>query len=174
MGVLGGRPQLYTGKVQGLASLLDHYGKEILWDFQAELGIDIHDYACGLRGYKEFYVFLNQLPPHSKFKSAVSQNPEIAELEISSLSDNDIREIMEQREEGKPGRQTPEGYTLEIEKLNQLIDEIKILRIAMSGSKKTKFVPAQRPETEAEALLNKRIEILEEEDRNTFEKELGF
>lgn len=119
-------------------------------------------------------MFLNQLPPHSKFKSAVSQNPEIAEMEVSSLSDDDIRAIMEQREEGKPGRQTPEGYTLEIEKLNQVIDEIKILRIAMSGSKKTKFVPAQRPETEAEALLNERIEILEEEDRNTFEKELGF
>lgn len=174
MGVLGRGSQLDTGKVQGLASLLDTYGKEILWDFQVELGIDIHDYACGLRGYHEFYVFLNQLPPHSKFKSAVSQNPDIARMEVSSLSDDDIREIMEQREEGKPGRQTPEGYTMEIEKLNQVIDEIKLLRLSWSGDKKNKFTPAQRPETEAEALLSERIEILEEEDRNTFEKELGF
>lgn len=63
---------------------------------------------------------------------------------------------------------------MEIEKLNQVIDEIKLLRLSWSGDKKNKFTPAQRPETEAEALLNKRIEILEEEDRNTFEKELGF
>lgn len=83
---------------------------------------------------------------------------------------------MNEREENrdKDQRITPEGYSMEIEKLNQVIEEVKLLRLSMSGDKNAKFKPPIRPKTEQEVLLEQRIEKLEAIDRDDFEHQLGF
>lgn len=63
---------------------------------------------------------------------------------------------------------------MEIEKLNQVIEEVKLLRLSMSGDKNAKFKPPIRPKTEQEVLLEQRIEKLEAIDRDDFERQLGF
>lgn len=145
-----------------------------MWDFN-EIGIDVFDFFTGERGWMEFYAYLGELPPNARFPSAVSQDPNIARSKVDSLSEDDIRKIMdEQNVEDSERRVTPEGYTLEIEKFNQLIEEVRLLRLGMTGDKNAKFKPPLRPKTEQEVLIEKRIEELDAVDRNDFERELGF
>lgn len=144
-----------------------------MWDFN-EIGIDVIDFFTGDRGWREFYAYMNELPPHSKFRSAISQDPDLAKSQVDSLSDDDIREIMEKDDKDGDKTITPEGYDMQIEKLNQVIEEVRLLRLGMTGDKKTKFTPPIRPSTEADSLIKERIEALEQIDRDTFEKELGF
>lgn len=126
-------------------------------------------------GWVEFYAYLSELPPHSKFKSAISQDPEIARRYVSSLSEEDIREIMEEREvQDDEKRLTPEGYTQELEKLNQIVEEVRILRLGMTGDKNAKFKPQLRPKTEQEVLLEKRMEEYTLADQESMEKAMGF
>lgn len=175
MGALGPGRAERTGKVQGLAQLFDSYGEEILWDFNA-IGIDIHDYMTGDRGWVEFYAFLSQLDSHTKFRSAISQDPELARAQVDSLTDDDIRKMVgEEDEETEPAHLTPEGHTMEIEKLNQILDSLQILRLTMSMSdKKPKFKPVARPKTEQQALIEKRAEQIRLSDQDSFEKAIGF
>lgn len=176
MGILGPGCQRSAGEIQGLAQLFDKYGGQILWDFQKELGIDVHDYATGDRGWVEFYAYLWELGPHTKFRSAVSRDPEVAAAQVESLTDDQVREALgEDRDEDEEPDLTPEGHTIEVEKLNQIIDKISILTLSMSMSKqKQKFHPAPRPKTEVTRLLEERMEHIDAQDRNEFSKELGF
>lgn len=132
------------------------------------------EFFTGERGWREFYAYLGELPPHAKFPSAVSQDPDIARSQVESLSEEDIRKMMDEDDEEKEKRLTPEGYNLTIEKLNQVIEEVRLLRLGMTGDKKTKFKPPPRPKTEQEVLLSQRMEALEAIDRNDFEKSIGF
>lgn len=138
--------------------------------------MDVLDFFTGEQGWTIFYAYLGELPSSSKFNSAVSQDPEIAKAQVNSLTDEQIQEIMEKEksDEEEELHLSPEGYTLEIEKLNQVIEEIKLLRLGMTGDKKQKFVPPKRPKTEKDILLNKRKEALEERDRDEMQKSMGF
>lgn len=177
MGVLGSGSPEGPGEIQGLVQLFDTYGREILWDFQEHLNIDVLDFFTADRGWVQFYDYLSGLPSHAKFPSAVSQDPDLARAQVNAMSEDDIREIMDKRDK-KDGESkndlTTEGYTMEIEKLNQVIEEVRMLRLSMSGSKKQTFKPQDRPSTANEKYLKKRIESFREIDRNTFAGELGF
>ncbi|MDD2326247.1 MAG: hypothetical protein PHW63_09655 [Alphaproteobacteria bacterium] len=91
------------------------------------------------------------------------------------MTEDEIRGIMDSEEKAEAADLTPEGHTLVVEKLNQVIDKIGILTLTMSmSSKKPKFEPVPRPVTETRRKLNERIAEITERDQKDFSKSIGF
>lgn len=100
---------------------------------------------------------------------------------VTSLDDEDVRKIIEAREQtDKPSDGVPlVGYSLEIEKFNQLIDAINLntftLRNMFSKKGSTdKFKPEPRPKTTYDKLLEERIDMVEKKDQATTLSDFGF
>lgn len=90
----------------------------------------------------------------------MASDPELAKALTDHIKPEDLL-----KDEETPGeRPSPplEGYTLEVEKLNQLIDQMHLLRATIQaivskskgGNKKIALEP--RPKTEAEKILEQR------------------
>lgn len=144
--------------------------------------IDVHEYFMDARGWTEFYAYLSEMPSHSRFKSAMSMDEDLARSQVAGLSQEQIDEILSAKadQDDKDPDIPLEEYTIQIEKLNQIIDKIGILnftvRSALSskGSQGIEFKPAPRPKTAIQKELDKRIYEAEREEARSLQRELGF
>lgn len=118
------------------------------------------DFFQGKMGWKIFWELFYGLPSHGKVRSKMASDPELAKALTDHIKPEDLL-----KDEETPGeRPSPplEGYTLEVEKLNQLIDQMHLLRATIQaivskskgGNKKIALEP--RPKTEAEKILEQR------------------
>lgn len=155
--------------------MFDSYGSKILYDFRVILGVDVKDYLKGLRGWKEFYAYLNELPSWSKTKSAMAGDVKLAEYQVSKISEDEIQRIRDSRVEKNYDDLTLEGYTEEIERLNIIADKLEVLISALSSGKEKREVrPAPRPKTAYNKAIEKRILALEEREQMALQAEFGF
>lgn len=106
---------------------------------------------------------------------------ELAELQLKGLPESEIRKILDARAEKDSGevQLSPEDYDISIEKLNQVIDSINALRVtllAVMGNKPkdSDRKPVQRPKSQYEILLEKKILEFEKEDNSQLASEFGF
>lgn len=121
------------------------------------------------------------LPAGSKTKSAIAMDEEMAELRVSKMSEEELRQILEARAEKNEYdiELTPEDYSVEIEKYNQIIDAVNALRItvvsALSGKGKSpEYKPAERPTTKYESKLKQKLWELDKQDAEDLISEWGF
>lgn len=111
------------------------------------------------RSWKEFYSFLSKLPDHSDTRVKMAEDPKLAEAIVSNITDEDL----ERMEQNKKVPDPPlAGYTPEVEKLNQILDAINLLRVSIQamvtkkGKKAPEFEPARRPKTATAKLIEER------------------
>lgn len=121
------------------------------------------------------------LPAGSKTKSAIAMDEEMAELRVSKMSEEELRQILAARAEKSEYdiELAPEDYSVEIEKYNQIIDAVNALRLtvvsALSGKGKSpEFKPAERPTTKYESKLKKKLWELDKQDAEDLISEWGF
>jgi hypothetical protein len=86
--------------------VIEEFAEPIEYDFQHELAIDMLDFFRGYRSWRQFYNFLDRLPPHGHYKTAVAMSSKWAEM------------VLDMEESGKgipPGTEdhdlTPLGYS---------------------------------------------------------------
>lgn len=104
---------------------------------------------------------LEDLPSHGKLRSKIASDPELAKAMTDHIKPEDL---LNQDSDAPGERPTPplEGYTLEVEKLNQVIDQLHLLRatitamVSKSKNKNQKISLEPRPKTEAEKILEER------------------
>ena len=121
------------------------------------------------------------LPAGSKTKSAIAMDEEMAELRVSRMTEEELRQILEARAEKNEYdiELTPEDYSVEIEKYNQIIDAVNALRItvvsALSGKGKgPEYKPAERPTTKYESKLKQKLWDLDRQEAEDLASEWGF
>lgn len=142
--------------------------------------MSVEEFFTGQRELWEFWLFFGDLPEGSRTKTAIAMDPEIAEARSEAVSEEEIASLYESRA-GKGPRQelTPRGYTLEVEKLNQVLDAINALQLVVrqltSGKvKESDFKPAQRPKTEFDKRIDERIKAYEKKYQEGVMAEFGF
>lgn len=108
-------------------------------------------------------------------------NEDIAKAQAAGLSEEDIAQISEARANGggKSGDISPQGYSLEIEKLNQIIDSINLLRFVVRGSLGAQVSPSdfktmERPKTAFEREVDKRVLAYEKKYQEQAMADFGF
>lgn len=108
-------------------------------------------------------------------------NEDIAKAQAAGLSEEDIAAISDARANGgsKDGDISPQGYSLEIEKLNQIIDSINLLRFVVRGSLGAKTTPSdfkttERPKTAFEREVDKRVLAYEKQYQKQSMADFGF
>jgi len=106
---------------------------------------------------------------------------DLAELQLEGLSEEEIRKILDARAEksSEDVQLSPEDYDIYIEKQNQIIDSINALRVTLltvmgNKPKDAERKPVQRPKTQYETLLEKKILEFEKEDNSQLASEFGF
>ena len=106
---------------------------------------------------------------------------EIAQMRVSGITDEDVRKMLDARASGAQQADGVPivGYTLEIEKLNQMIDAINIntftIRSIFGGKKnKDQFKEVPRPKTAYDKLLEQRIHAYEKQEQENTMREFGF
>ena len=144
-------------------------------------GLDVADFFSGERELWEFWEFFNRLPDGSFSKSAMADDPEIAEMRVANVTDEDIQRILDARSsQSQQINGVPVvGYTLEIEKLNQIIDALNIntftIRSIFGGKKNNdQFKEVPRPKSAYDKLLEKRIHAYEKQEQENTMKQFGF
>lgn len=97
------------------------------------------------------------------------------------FSEEEIARIYESRRNpgSAQGSITLRGYSLEIEKLNQILDSLNLLRVTIRsalGSKNasSEFKPAERPKTALEKKIDALVDTYEKKDQATTMAEFGF
>lgn len=139
-------------------------------------GMSVVEFFDGSRGLSEFFSLMNSLPPHSKFKSKVLMDEDYARNVVEGMSDEQIRDFFDT---DGPKEMSPEGYDFKTELLNQIIDEIAVLRntvvgmVAPKGKKPPKFKPKDRPTYAVPKLAKERSVELEREDHKLVMQMLG-
>jgi hypothetical protein len=112
-------------------------------------GINIYEFFRGERSWRQFYSFLDQLPPHSKYKSALVMDPEWVQL---------IIEAEEKGEPAPPGAvddndiMSPSGYDEIVSRLDLIADRVMGVRASVVASvhpkhKEPDWKPLPRPRT---------------------------
>lgn len=61
-------------------ALVDYAGSELEVDFQKEYGVDLHDYAAGLRPWPQLVRFAMALPTASRYKNKLLKDRSLAEF----------------------------------------------------------------------------------------------
>ncbi|WIC89664.1 tail assembly chaperone [Rhodococcus phage Apiary] len=152
------------GGKRGLVELFDKFGPKILWDFRAELGIDILDYFTGERSWWEFYDFLYELPRWGKFHSALLMDRDYAEhiaekrrqLREQEEDEGDSEDDEDSEKRWQPKGRSPEGFTPELNALFDLDERIqslaRILIMVNSKSKPPDIQKRKRPVTALDLL----------------------
>lgn len=122
---------------------------KIGYDFHHELGIDLVDYASGERAWSEFYDFLQELPEHGKFKSAVALDMDFAR-EMKRRLDED-RDRLEELDEDDPdiiqkdnSLRSPEGYSPTMSILFTIEERLQALTAVTLGAAGVKSPPDVR------------------------------
>lgn len=166
------------GKTQEIIDLFDLFGDELVWDFQAELGINVVEFFTLERSWDQFFAFLRQLPDHSRFRVKQLTDPELAQQYYAQFSDEDIKA---QDEKSKDGTYEPPllGYTPELAKMDQLLDAINLLShlvaTALSSKKNgPKFEPEKRPKTAFEKEFRRRLLEAGKKDAQDLAANFGF
>lgn len=131
------------------------------------------------RPLAEFWDFFSQLPSHSKTKAKIAADPRVAREQVNSLSEEYLQEILEERANPEQAKNelTTEGYDMYISKMNEFIDEMKLLRYQLSsmlGAKGGKFHPVKRPKTEYEKKLEERLLQVDKKNAKETMAEFGF
>lgn len=142
--------------------------------------MSVEEFFTGQRELWEFWLFFGDLPEGSRTKTAIAMDPEVAEARSEAVSEEEIASLYESRA-GKGPRQelTPRGYTLEVEKLNQVLDAINVLQLVvrqLAGGKvkEADFKPAQRPKTEFDKRIDERVRAYEKKYQEGVMAEFGF
>lgn len=149
-------------------------------DFQKEFnGLDVAEFFSGERELWEFWEFFNRLSDGGFTKSAIANDPEVAEQRLQAITEDDLRQISDMRAKGGEENVPLTGYTLTIEKMNQLIDAVNLNTWTIRGmfaNKKgqDKFKPATRPKTIFEKKLDKLVYEYEEREQKATMAEFGF
>jgi hypothetical protein len=127
--------------------VIEEFAEPIEYDFQHELAIDMLDFFRGYRSWRQFYNFLDRLPPHGHYKTAVAMSPKWAEI------------VLDMEEAGKgipPGTEdhdlTPLGYTEVVARLDLIADRVMAVRTAVQAGyskdhEEPRFEPMTRPVT---------------------------
>lgn len=136
------------------------------------------DYFTLDRSWFEFWDFFNLLPSNSRTKSAIANNEEVAKLKADQVPVEELDRILEARASKRPQTQIPlEGYTLEIEMLNKVVDSVNMLTTTVMqalGNKNASFPPQPRPTTAFEKALEVRIKERERQELDDLEAAFGF
>lgn len=129
-------------------------------DFRTHWGVDVVDFFQGKKGWAIFWEMFYHLPSHGKVRSKMASDPELAKALTAHVKPEDL--LKEEDSSGERPSPPLEGYTLEIEKMNQLIDQIHLLRatiqaiVSKSKGAKQKISLEPRPKSEAEKILEQR------------------
>lgn len=160
--------------------MIDRFGREITWDFQRLLNVDINDFFEGKRYWSEFYLFFEELPASSKTKARISMDEEMAQMRIAGYSEEELRKILNARAEGQKDIElNPEDYDIVVEKLNQVIDSVNSLALTVRagfGGKvsDSDFKPVKRPKTPFEKFLDDRLMQIDKQDNDELASDFGF
>lgn len=150
---------------------------ELLADFRTFWGIDVLDFFDGAQGWVIFYSYFNSLPSYSKTKAKISSDPEIAKAMTAHI---DPDSLLDEDGEEKEIEVPVEGYDAYIAKQDQVIEEIRLLRVSIQGmfsgkkGEKIKFNPQPRPKTEAEKQLERLKSKAGERESKNLMREAGF
>lgn len=114
-------------------------------------------------------------------KAAISLDEDVAKQQVANISEEEIARISEARSNpgGGGGNVTIQGYSLEIEKLNQILDSINLLRTtirsALGGKNAASdFKMAERPKTALEMEIDKRVIAYEKKYQAEAMADFGF
>lgn len=140
---------------------------------------DLVEYIPPLGDFDVLYSLILQLPAHLKFKTAITNNEEEARKYAASLSELDLKRMLEDDRDAAVGEVSPEGWTHEIEMLTQIADSIDLLRFTVVGalSKKSdnrKFERRNRPVTARERMVKERLDSFEEKKAHNLLEQMGF
>lgn len=140
---------------------------------------DLVEYIPPLSSFDVLYSLILQLPAHLKFKTAITNDEVEARKYADSLSELDLKRMLESDRDAAVGEVSPEGWTHEIEILTQIADSIDALRFTVTGmmSKKSdnrKFERRNRPTTARERLVKERLDSFEEKKAHNLLAEMGF
>lgn len=148
------------------------------YDFQQYWNIDVISFFLGDRGWTEFYPFVVGLPSHSRVKSAMAMDKNIAAHEAAQVPDNELQRILDQRAGGgKNDKKIPlQDYTLEIETINKVVDAVNALRVTVAKAlgSKDDFKPTARPTTAFDEALEERVKAFEKRDNEKTLSLFGF
>lgn len=149
-----------------------------MWDYQHHLGIDVVEFFTLERSWFEFWLLFQQLPQESRVKASIADNPELAKMKAAAIPDEQIEAIINGKSEDPQERTVPlEGYTPEMAKLDDLINEVRILRLTFANafSKKKIEEPMQpRPKDAFMKELEARMWQKEKEEADELKSKLGF
>nr|DAN50633.1 MAG TPA: hypothetical protein [Caudoviricetes sp.] len=137
------------------------------------------DYIPPLSSFDILYSLILQLPAHLKFKTAITSDEDEARKYADSLSELDLKRMLEDDRDAAVGEVSPEGWTHEIEMLTQIADSIDALRFTIVGmlSKKSdsrKFERRNRPVTARERMVKERLDSFEEKKAHGLLEQMGF
>lgn len=110
----------------------------------------------------------------------MAMDEDLAKQQVAGLTEEQIDEIIRSKEDRDAEVKIPlEGYTMEVEKLNQLIDEVGLLRHAVisavsSGKAKHEFKPAPRPKSAVQEAIEEATYNRERQSAHSLMGNLGF
>lgn len=125
-------------------------------------------------------MLFKDLPPHSRTKSKILENREVAAYEVSQLSNDEIKQsILDGDQPGGEDRELPlRGYTPTMAKMDDVIDHLIVSRESMArmfGKKdKSKVKLTKRPKTAYQIELEKRQLEYEKEAYHSTLEAFGF
>lgn len=125
-----------------------------------------------------FWEYFDMIPPESKLKTAISDDPEYAKEAVESLGEEYLLSLAEEKDDDDK-KISGEGYTRLNQQMDNMTDSIELLRstvIGMFGGKKTKhkFVPVKRPTSAVQEELKRRIWEAERADNQDLFGKFGF
>lgn len=100
-------------------------------------------------------------------------------MRIAELSDEEVRKIVDSRDSGEDPTLTYEDYSLEVAKLNQIIDTLNKLcmvvkSIAGAKGKDLEWKPTPRPQSAYERMLEEKIYEFERQENMDLMRDIGF
>src|SRR5699024_6761656 len=129
----------------------------------------------------EFWAFFAALPDGSMTKAAISIDEDVAKQQAAGISEEEIARSSEARSNprGNSENVTIQGYSLEIEKLNQILDSIILLRVTIRsalGSKNSSsdHKMAKRQKTALEIEIDKLVKAYEKKYQAEAMADFGF
>ncbi|ANA86202.1 tail assembly chaperone [Gordonia phage Lozinak] len=176
------------GGIVGLVEIIEAYGWAIEGDLM-DRGFTLHEFMRGDRPWPLLYRFITGLPSHTRYKSAIFTNEELAEdlvkaqklveqLERDRMLESGIAPPDEEEGADDP-RTSPTsfvGWTREADLLAQLNDSVKVLNSTLigvnlpKGKRPPTVRPTPRPVSAVEAVRRR----VDRDEAKQALKDLGF
>lgn len=128
-----------------------------------------------------FYGYFREMPPHSKTKSAIASDPDLARAQLANIPPSEIDKLLEKNDgDGKKPDIPLEGYTLEIAKLDEVINKISILTNQVKyllADKNVQRVPPElneRPKSAFQKALDELAYAKDQAEGQDLFSDLGF